>query len=166
MKGITVKVKVERYIKEWLEFHYGNPVRFPKRSGENAILLRALSKRPHNVPPDITRDESCVSIEIPNDDKVRPEYYNYLPTRGKRMICKAIDALFRAQLWTECLPFVQQGGLNEAIIVWCRHNGISLDASEAVRQKFYRMRKSHHMAGVIIGKKRKKKSRDSVKKRT
>ena len=166
MKGITVKVKVELYIKEWLEFHYGNPVRFPKRSGENAVLLRALCKPPKHVPPDITRDTSCVEIEIPNDDKVRPEYFNYLPERGKRKLCRAIDALFRAQLWTECLPFVHEGGLNEAIIVWCKNNGISLDASEAVRQKFYRMRKAHHLVGVIIGKKHKKKNRDSVQKRT
>ena len=29
MKDIQVYVKVERYIKEWLEFHLGNPVRYP-----------------------------------------------------------------------------------------------------------------------------------------
>ena len=32
MKDIQVYIKVERYVKEWLEYHLGNPIRFQERS--------------------------------------------------------------------------------------------------------------------------------------
>ena len=42
MKDITVGIKLELYLKEWLETAMGRPVRFPSKSYENALLHRFL----------------------------------------------------------------------------------------------------------------------------
>ena len=42
MKDITVGIKLELYLKEWLETPMGRPVRFPSKSYENALLHRFL----------------------------------------------------------------------------------------------------------------------------
>ena len=97
MKDIQVYVKVERYIKEWLEFHLGNPIRFPERSYENEILHRHLAKRPCGLPPE-KREDNMVAIVITDCDHSRPEFYNYLGQRGQRAIVSAIDALFPGTL--------------------------------------------------------------------
>lgn len=152
MKDILVYVKVERYIQEWLEFHLGNPVRFPVRSYENELLHRHLGKRPCGQPPE-KREDNMVAIVITDCDHSRPEFYNYLGHRGKRAIVSAIDALFRLDLWSGCAPLLHSNTeLNRGIDKWCADNGISLDAREAVRQKFYRIRKSYLERGIVLGK--------------
>ena len=65
----------------------------------------------------------------------------------------AIDALFRLDLWSGCAPLLHSTNeLNKGIDQWCADNGISLDAREAVRQKFYRIRKSYLERGIVLGK--------------
>ena len=151
MKDIVVYVKVQRYIKEWLEYHLGTPVRFPERSYENELLHRHLDKRPRNLPPD-KPEEGTVAIVITDCDHSRPEYYNYLGQRGRRAIVSAIDALFRLDLWSGCAPLMHsKTELNRGIDGWCADNGISLDAREAVRQKFYRIRRAYLERGIVLG---------------
>ena len=75
MKDIQVYVRVPRYIKEWLVFHLGEPVRFPQRSYENELLHRHLDKRPEGIIPDKPA-EDVVAIVITDCDHRRPEYYS------------------------------------------------------------------------------------------
>ena len=82
MKDIRVHIKVERYIKEWLICHFGNPVRFPDRSFENEVLHRMLTRRPPNEPPELPSDDT-VSIVITDNKHHRPEFYNYLGFHGQ-----------------------------------------------------------------------------------
>ena len=75
MKDIRVYVKVERYIKEWLEYRLGSPVRFPERSYENERVHAHLSKRPCDLPP--AKPQGCfVSIVITDSLHRKPEFYN------------------------------------------------------------------------------------------
>lgn len=48
MKDITVGIKLELYLKEWLETAMGRPVRFPSKSYENALLHRFLVRGGQN----------------------------------------------------------------------------------------------------------------------
>lgn len=151
MKDIQVYVKVPRYIKEWLVFHLGEPVRFPQRSYENELLHRHLDKRPEGIIPDKPA-EDMVAIVITDCDHRRPEYYNYLGQRGRRAILSAIDALFRLDLWSGCAPLLHsKHEINRGIDQWCADNGISLDGREAVRQKFYRIRRAYLERGIVLG---------------
>ena len=111
-----------------------------------------LTRRPPNEPPELPSDDT-VSIVITDNRHHKPEFYNYLGFHGQRTIVSAIDGLFRISLWSGCFPLIHsKGELNKGIDLWCEQNGISLDAREAVRQKFYRLRKQYHEKGVIVGK--------------
>ena len=56
-------------------------------------------------------------------------------------------------MWSGCAPLLHSSKeINKGIDEWCACNGISLDAREAVRQKFYRIRKAYMEKGIILGK--------------
>ncbi|MBR7028471.1 MAG: hypothetical protein IKI05_03550 [Bacteroidaceae bacterium] len=152
MKDIVVYIKVEKYIKQWLEHTLGNPVRFPTHSYENEVLRRHLQKRPANVLLPLA-DPDLVAIVIPDSSERKPEFYNYLGFRGQRALQSAIDGLFRLALWSDCAPLLHsKRELNRGIDAWCKQHGIELDYREAVRQKFYRIRKSYRIKGIVLGK--------------
>lgn len=165
MKDIVVHLKVEKYIKQWLEHTLGNPVRFPPQSYENILLHRSLRTPPKGHMPPLLQDPDMVAIVIPDNSYRKPEFYNYLGERGRRALVAAIDGLFRIALWSDCAPLIHsKEELNKGIDSWCREHGIELDYREAVRQKFYRIRKSYQIKGVILGKIYRKKVRRGCQK--
>lgn len=152
MKNMVVYLRLNRYLREWLTFHLGCPVRFPNRSYENALLHRLLSKRPEGAPPSLPV-EGAVPVVITDCSYKKPEHYNYLGRRGEQAMAVAIEALFRLDLWSGCAPLIHSGAeINRGIDAWCAASGISLDAREAVRQKFYRIRRDYLKHGVVLGK--------------
>ena len=159
MKNVTATIYLPRYLEQYLRHHYGSPVRFPARSMENELLRRLTVRPPRSMESEAAaggeqpRGIDPVEIVLPDDALHRPEYYNYLGRTARRRMVSAIDALFRVHLWTECLPLVVEGRINQGLDEWCRDNGIDLDAREAVRQKFYRMRCLYAPLGIKIGKK-------------
>lgn len=151
MKNMVVYLSLERYLREWLTFHLGSPVRFPDRSCENALLHRLLTRRPYGAPPELNK-QGTVPVIITDSRYRKPEHYNYLGRRGQREMAAAIEALFRIDLWSGCLPLLHsKTELNRGIDAWCTANGISLDAREAVRQKFYRIRRDYMRFGIVLG---------------
>lgn len=151
MKDFVVNIRLERYLREWLTFHLGTPVRFPDRSHENVLLHRFLTKRPKDVPP-LPAGADAVAVVITDCRYKKPEHYNYLGRRGQRVMAQAIEALFRLDMWSGCAPLLHSGdSLNRGIDAWCAANGISLDAREAVRQKFYRIRRDYMRFGIVLG---------------
>ena len=165
MKDFIVYIKVEKYIKQWLEHSLGNPVRFPPHSYENEMLRRSLQKRTWNAPPVLHTDADSVAIVIPDTRHRKPEFYNYLGLEAQRQVVSAIDGLFRLALWSDCAPLIHsKQELNAGIDNWCKEHGIELDYREAVRQKFYRIRKSYQIKGIILGKIYRKKVRQSIDK--
>ncbi len=156
MKDICVYVKVERYIAQWLAATMGLPVRFPPQSFENEVLRRLLTVCPKNVEPRLPGDGD-VAIVIPDSSTRPPEYYNYLGRRSEQMMRTVIDSLFRLHLWWGCVHLIATPGeLNAGLDAWCASVGISLDNREAVRQKFYRMRRKYESQQIILGKKYRK----------
>lgn len=162
MKDVCIYLQVESYMGAWLRSTLGNPVRFPKKSSENALLSRIVTTRPDDAPPEV-RTEDSVAIVLPDNAERRPEFYNYLGRRARSKLLNAIDCLFRLHLWSECAPLIAaRGELNKGIDEWCARHGIALDHREAVRQKFYRMRKSYNDHGIVLGKKYNKKCTKSL----
>ena len=152
MKDILVYIKVSRYIQTWLASTLGNPVRFPAGSYENAVLHHALRRRPSGMPPELPA-VGMVGIVIPDSSARRPEFYNYLGRRGQRMMQEAIEHLFRMHLWSDCRHLIGTSLLEAGLDEWCKRHGIAIENREAVRKKFYRMRKAYLRYGVILGKK-------------
>ena len=152
MKDIVVYVKLPGHIRQWLAHSFGNPVRFPSHSYENAVLIRAVQIRPKNIPVPVPQPDE-IPIVIPADNARDSMYYNYLGRRGLSAITYAISELFAMNLWSDLLCYVHNiRGINEVINDWCRDHGIDLNYREAVRQKFYRMRKAKEKFGINLGK--------------
>lgn len=156
MKDITICVRFELYLADWLVQHFGSPVRFPNHSPENVLLHRLLSVLPRGLNADADEDNATgelVKIVLTDSSRRKPEHYNYLGRRGRAMLRTALTDLFILHLWTECASLLYtRRGLNAALEEWCRNNGIRPGAREAVRQKFYRLRRLYARNGVIVTK--------------
>ena len=156
MKDITICVRFELYLADWLGQHFGSPVRFPNHSPENVLLHRLLSVLPRGLNADAEEDNATgelVKIVLTDSSRRKPEHYNYLGRRGRAMLRTALTDLFILHLWTECASLLYtRRGLNAALEEWCRNNGIRPGAREAVRQKFYRLRRIYARNGVIVTK--------------
>ena len=124
MKDLLIYLRLPRYLKEWLEFHLGTPVRFPERSYENELLHTLLTKRPASVQP-VKPTADSVAMVITDCRHRKPEHYNYLGIRGQRVMISSIEGLFRLDLWSGCAPLLHsRRELNKGIDEWCRANGI------------------------------------------
>lgn len=158
MKNVTATIYLPRYLEQYLRHHYGRPARFPARSMENE-LLRRLTTRPPAQPAATAAADECAArltaldVVLPDDDLHRPEYFCYLGRSARRRFCLALEATFRVHLWSDCLPLIVAGNINQGLDEWCASNGISLDSREAVRQKFYRLRRTYATMGIRIGRK-------------
>ena len=158
MKNITATIYLPRYLEQYLRHHYGSPVRFPARSMENELLRRLTTRPPSQGTAAPAPDESSarltpIGVVLPDDDLHRPEYYSYLGRTARRRLSLALEATFRVHLWSDCLPLIVAGNINQGLDEWCASNGISLDSREAVRQKFYRLRRTYATMGIRFGRK-------------
>lgn len=152
MKNIVVYLRVSPYIRAWLASTLGDPVRFPAGSYENAVLHHVLRRRPLSSLPEAP-GEDTIAVVIPDSAVHRPEYYNYLGRRGRRAVAECIEHLFRMHLWSDCRHLIGTRLLERGLDDWCRLHGIGIEHREAVRKKFYRMRRDYLSHGIILGKK-------------
>lgn len=152
MSDFFVYLKVDGYLQEWLVRSYGYPVRFPSGSFENAILRHNLQKKSEGCGPDLPA-EGRVPVAIPDSRTKPPIVYNYLGRRGRYELLRSLDMIFCIDLWNGLRVALCGNRLNESIGRWCLRKGISEGNIEAVRQKFYRMRRNYERYGVFLGKK-------------
>ena len=155
MSDYRVYLKVKPFIKEWLHYHFGNPVVFPAQSVENSTIRLFLTKQPENVIPRLIPEDDEVAICIP-DSKGKPvATYNYLGPRGKKAVEECIEDTFKVQLWSELNDLHNCGcTILKAIDAWCENNGISIDHDYTIKMRYQRMRDSYRKSGVDMRKKR------------
>lgn len=156
MGQLLIYVPLTGYLRQWLTGRLGIPVSFPHGSYENAVIARHIARLPKGYAPQMCgRDD--VPVVVPAIHGKPPEAYNYFGRRGVAELTEAIATLFTLDLWHGVAPLLTSSALNEGIDKWCAGCGITLDNREAVRQKFYRIRKAYAQHGIILGKKYKKK---------
>lgn len=164
MSKFVIYLKLEPYLHQWLVHALGNPVEFPAKSNENAVIRRFLQTRPEDVKPELFVD-GLTAVCIPDSKAKPPQYYNYCGPKAKSAIIESIEDLFRQNLWSELSPSSladrAECGLNKMIAAWCEMHGIDDDYTETVRQKYYRMRKAYTKKGVFLGKLTRNRSDDS-----
>lgn len=149
--GICVHIKVSKYLKKYLEHHFGNPVKLPKYSPENFILRRYLVATPKGCKPDLQPADmdKFVRVEIPYFKEVDPRTYNYLHDEAKRLLSESLEALMLNHLWTDTLRLMgkRHGDKAVALMAWCKNNGIDPIADdkeyEALRQRLTRLRRKY-----------------------
>lgn len=162
MSKIVLYIPLERYLSEWATSHLGDPIVFPAKSNENAIIRTFLKERPDGVPIELNPNGTLTAIAIPDSKSKPPEKYNYMTARGKDAVREMIKDLFKRQLWNDLNPIIHSNvGVNTLISAWCEMNGISLDRVETVRQCYYRMRDAYAKRGIILRSTTKKSSDDN-----
>lgn len=147
---VLIYIPMAGYLRQWLVGQLGIPVRFPKGSYENAVIARHISRLPPDGSPQLGGPDD-VPVVVPAIHGKPMETYNYFGRRGAAALREAVANLFTLDLWHGVAPRLASSGLNEALDGWCAKKGIDLDSREAVRQKFYRMRKAYRRHGIILG---------------
>lgn len=156
MEHILVYVPFEKYLGQWLVNRLGSPVAFPARSNENAILARYIQRPPSkNYVPALR--SAGIPVRVPIVHGKNPYSHTHLSRQGETALIAAVELLFRMDLWYGLAPLLTTRGINAHIDRWCEQHGIALYYREAVRQKFYRIRKDYLASEIILGKKHRKK---------
>ncbi len=155
MKRTYIYLTLTGYLREWLVGTMGNPLSFPPRSYENMIIAHYLSRLPSGSPPQLPTPDS-VTIIAPVVHCKTAEEFNYFGRRGKVALTAAIEMLFVADMWVSLASHIGCENINNVVDKWCACRGITLTHREAVRQKFYRLRRSYEKNGIYLGKKYRK----------
>lgn len=150
-----IYLKVERYLKQYLTHHFGDPIVLPKDSPEQRILKTLLIKPPHwidtDIPPEdfFTDDVFYVRLEIPYSKEKDPRVYSYLVDSAKDILIERFDLILINNMWTELLELsiIEDLELTKIIYAWCESHGIQNveddKNAETIRQKYYRIRKKY-----------------------
>lgn len=155
MEKIYIYLPLDGYLRQWAEKNLGNPIVFASGSAENAIIKNNLI-RSHGREVQL-KTSSCVTILAPIMPSRRPSEYNYFKKEGMNQLRDCIEILFRIDLWYGMIPFITGRDIRQKLFDWCKNKGITTEENfEAVRQKFYRIRKDYQSCGIILGKKYRK----------
>lgn len=150
MNRICIYVKLPGYLDQWVRHHFGTPAVFPRHSDQNAVIRTFLRRPKPDEVPDLD-DDGLTAIAIPDSIGKPVEVWNSISQTGKLAVIESIQDLFSRALWSDISPLMKNRvKLSVMISAWCENNGISEDCSEAVRQRYYRLRKRFAKKGVNI----------------
>lgn len=141
MSEFCLYLRLPRYVGQWCRRHFGDPVRFPARSYPNLVILQNVRPLPRLARPQLPAD-GLTAVCIPDSRQKPARANNYLTRAAMQEVVSSIDDYFATVMYRELLPMVSSPKLNAGIEHWCHANGITEDSWEAVRQRFYRMRRS------------------------
>lgn len=163
MSQYLIYIKLPVYVREWCEFHFGNPAVFPRHSDINAVIRHFIKQLPEGRVP-LTQQPGELAIEIPDSQSKRASVFNYLTDAGRQGIASAIDNLFTMHMY-ESLTGVGSRGVQVSTLVedWISTNGISYANIDNVRMKFYRIKDSYRKNGVNVSRGYKRDNRDKKK---
>lgn len=157
---LLIYLPLPSYLRQWAVSRFGDPLRFPRSSYENALLARHLSRLPPGHAP-ARRGAGEAAVAVPQIGGKPAGTFCHLPRRGRAELCGALSALFTIDLWQSLAPLIGTRGMERAVDAWCASRGIALDFREAVRQRFYRMRRDYARDGVAAGRRYRKAGREA-----
>ena len=147
---MTAVLPLPPYLRLWCLSRYGSPLRFPRRSIEADVLRRGLSRLPRGESP-MRAGASSVEIHLPDDGLRRPDVWFHLPRRARVTLRGTLRQLMLTDLWNSLGDASLAGtGVTEAVEQWCASRGIPPQHREAVRQMFYRLRRSLTERGIVV----------------
>lgn len=153
MSKFVVYIRLEPFVRQWLEHAFGRPVVFPPHSVENATIRRFITRQPAAGPEPHADEDTAICIP---DSKAKPaEYFNHLTLHGRAAVVECIDDTFRRSIWAELNDLSDVGcRLTTAIYTYCENHGIDIDYMGTIRQRYYRMRDGYARKGVSLRKRK------------
>lgn len=155
MSKFLFYMKVKPFIRQWLTYHFGNPVVFPAKSAENACIRHFVGLRPKNAKPIKPEpDDNMIAIVIPESKRKKTICWNYMSQSACDALNEVIDDTFRLQLWTDLNAMTQcHCSILTSVRAWCENNGISTDYDYTLKMRYQRMRNSYLKYGIDLRKK-------------
>ena len=151
MNDYCIYLKVEPYLKHFLESSFGNPVRVDKDGPEARIIRKFITKTPAESSPDLGQD-SNLSVVIPYFKEADPRVYNYMGKRAKETLIESFNHLLDLCLFRELgkLENMKRGQIRNQIYAWMEIHGISEESWDTISQKYYRMRKRYSKNNIKL----------------
>ncbi|MDD4429174.1 MAG: hypothetical protein PHG64_12415 [Paludibacter sp.] len=144
MSNFCIYLKVEPYLKHFLENAFGDPVQVMRDSPESRIIRQFISKTPDGELPDLG-DGSNLRVEIPYFKEADPRVYNFMGERAKIALIDSFDHILKACMMKElgALENYRRGEISKQIYAWMEKHGIPEENWYTISQKFYRLRKKY-----------------------
>lgn len=145
MSDFYIYLKVEPYLAEWLTDTFGDPIEIIRDSPESHLLKRFLVKLPTGVQPDTCiSEEFNVRVRIPCFKEKDPRTYNHLKPIAKKALVDSFESLFVKNMWSEIGKLDNCNcSITTVIYAWLEKHNMSEEHWEAIRQRYYRLRKKY-----------------------
>lgn len=154
MSKFVIYLKLQPFVAQWLQHHYGNPVQFQPQSVENSTILQFTQKLPAGRIPDTAAD-GLTAICIPDNEKKDPAVFNYLSQTGKDAVVDCIERTFKLMMWTELNDMSDIGcSVLRAIDAWCDMHGIDIEYDRTILMRYNRLRNSYVKKGIDLRRRR------------
>jgi hypothetical protein len=145
---VCIYLKLKPYVAQWLTSIYGNPVKFPAQSIENAEIVRQLRQVPMFYKPQ-EYDDSYVAIVLPQSKRRPPEKYNYLTEQAKESLVGLIKNNFDSDLKMSVRRMVCNGvSVTRAVHAWLKDHDIPVEYEETIRTRIRRTVVMYKRKGV------------------
>lgn len=150
MSKFVIYLNVQPFLKQWLEYHYGSPVRFPDGSAQNRAIRRVTTRLQPGMMPRL-QQPGDIAIVIPDSKEKDPAIYNHLTEKGESAMRNALNDLFMDSF----IPTIRQDReagirLQDSIYMYCERHHISIDYANALRMREFRERECHTRHGVTL----------------
>lgn len=151
MSDFCIYLKVEPYLKHFLETSFGSPVQVLRDSPESRIIRQFITKTPDGELPDLGID-SNLQVEIPYYKEADPRMYNYMGEKAKVALIDSFDHLLKACMMKELgsLENYRRGEISKQIYAWMEKHGIPEECWYTISQKYYRLRKKYREKEVSL----------------
>lgn len=148
MSDFLIYIHLNPMVRDWAVGAFGEPIRFPDGSRENACILRNTIRRPEGVPVDVGKPGD-VAVRIPDSKHHPPITYNHVTLHGKKELVAYVEALFTLSWQNELLYLLNEPvDLRASIRAYLSRHAISLDCEDALLRRFSRWRDKMERCGL------------------
>ena len=150
MSQFCIYLTVPPYLKEYLNFHFGDPVVFSSALPMNKVIKLYIARPPKGKEVEFPDDDQ-IAVAIPDQPRKPAEYFNYLSDSAKQALLESIQHTFDVNLYNDIVLSLSNGvKLMTSIRAWCESHGISIDSDNTIKQKFYRVRDALAKQGIEL----------------
>jgi hypothetical protein len=156
MSDFVIYLRLKPFVRQYLEYHFGTPVKFDDHSVTNARIISVLTIRKKDEQPETASDD-LTPICIPYSKQKDPASWNYVSEHGKRFIIEHIESVFMDNLWNEMRQMCgDDKKLQSAAFAWCEMHGIDLEYADTIRMRYYREKMKFLNHGIDLRSKNRK----------
>jgi len=144
--GITVEIRIKPYLKEFLIAFYGghHPVEASKKNVIGTYLEPLLERPPEKLPGK-NKDDTYITILIPEYHGRRPDSYNYISEHNQKVFNNMVHAFFKELMLKYVDDRMRLGFTKkDSIYQFCHNYKIPFDKVnyEMLKKKYDRHKKS------------------------